>query len=418
MHGAQRTMDATDTHRGDILVVDDSPVNVELLLAMLGKKGYRVRAAGSGALALEAARAEQPELILLDIAMPQMDGFEVCRRLKQDPALEAIPVIFLSALKETCDKVKAFSLGGADYVTKPFRPEEIMARIDTHLSLRRLRAALERSNRELESSCARLQETERMRQALVQMIVHDLKSPLTGIRLNSEFVSEQGGLEGDLSEAVQSIHVLSSAMSRMVLDVLDVAHSEQVALQPRPTSLDPRELVQAVARDMRMAVKHADKTLATSVAEDVPRVVSADGELLRRVLGNLLDNALKYAPPGDKVRLEAARDGRGYSFRVRRRAGNSRAEPRLGLLALCSARAGPAVSRPHEQRPRPGVLQARRRGPWRPHLGRGQSTVGDPVRRAAPAGPARGRCSSHHRQTCDGLIGMRCLVRGGLGEPR
>src|SRR3954466_3465379 len=112
---------------GNIIVVDDVPANLHLIAGILGECGYRVRSSPSGALALQAAGIEPPDLILLDVSMPVMDGYEVCRRLKADPVLGRIPVIFISALDGTFDKLKAFSLGGVDYVTKPFQIEEVKA---------------------------------------------------------------------------------------------------------------------------------------------------------------------------------------------------------------------------------------------------------------------------------------------------
>ena len=140
----------TDTITGNILVVDDVPANLTLLAGMLKENGYRVRPVPSGKLALKAVENEQPDLILLDITMPEMDGFEVCRRLKQDMRYQDIPIIFISALTETLDKVKAFGSGGVDYVTKPFQFDEVEARVETHLRLRRLQLELEKHNFHLE----------------------------------------------------------------------------------------------------------------------------------------------------------------------------------------------------------------------------------------------------------------------------
>ncbi|HEY9593211.1 MAG TPA: HD domain-containing phosphohydrolase [Spirochaetia bacterium] len=136
--------------RGSILVVDDTPANLTLLSRMLGDRGYRVRPVPSGKLALKAAASEPPDLVLLDISMPEMDGFEVCHQMKEDPRLREVPVIFISALTETEGKVKAFHRGGVDYITKPFQIEEVEARVETHLSLRRSQAELARYNRYLE----------------------------------------------------------------------------------------------------------------------------------------------------------------------------------------------------------------------------------------------------------------------------
>lgn len=132
-----------------ILVVDDTPANLQVLAGMLKDRGYRVRPAPSGKLALVAARRDPPDLILLDINMPEMDGYEVCEHLKADDALKGIPVIFISALTEPLDKVKAFAIGGVDYLTKPFQMEELHARVETHLKLRSLQVELERANARL-----------------------------------------------------------------------------------------------------------------------------------------------------------------------------------------------------------------------------------------------------------------------------
>jgi putative two-component system response regulator len=136
--------------RGDILVVDDTPANLTLLSRMLGERGYRVRPVPSGALALKAAASNPPDLVLLDISMPEMDGFEVCRLMKEDPRLRDVPIIFISALTETEGKVKAFRRGGVDYVTKPFQIEEVEARVETHLRLRNAQAEVARYNHYLE----------------------------------------------------------------------------------------------------------------------------------------------------------------------------------------------------------------------------------------------------------------------------
>jgi len=131
------------------MVIDDQPSNLKLMEAVLSQQGYKVRSFPGGRLALLSAVANPPDLILLDITMPEMDGFEVCKKLRSRPELSSIPVIFLSALDRTRDKLAAFRSGGMDYVTKPFEPEEMSARIETQLKLRNLQAAIERQNRNL-----------------------------------------------------------------------------------------------------------------------------------------------------------------------------------------------------------------------------------------------------------------------------
>ena len=130
------TVPSTLADTASILIVDDTPANLEVLGGMLKEHGYKVRQATSGEMALRTAGANPPDLILLDIMMPGMDGYEVCRRVKADAQLREIPVIFISALSETMDKVKAFSTGGVDFITKPFQFEEVEARVATHLTMR------------------------------------------------------------------------------------------------------------------------------------------------------------------------------------------------------------------------------------------------------------------------------------------
>ena len=144
------------TQPASILVVDDTAANLQVLTGMLKDRGYRVRPVPSGKLALQAAQRDPPDLILLDINMPEMNGYEVCEHLKADGALRGVPVIFISALTEPLDKVKAFSIGGVDYLTKPFQMEELHARVETHLNLRRLQVELEQANAQLEKANGRM----------------------------------------------------------------------------------------------------------------------------------------------------------------------------------------------------------------------------------------------------------------------
>ena len=139
----------TNNYKGNILVVDDTPQNLRLLVSILQKQGYEVRPVPNGKLALSGARGFLPDLILLDIMMPEMDGYEVCSQLKADARTKDIPIIFISAIDELVDKVKAFEVGGVDYITKPFQVEEVLARVETHLALQRLQKSLQDKNDEL-----------------------------------------------------------------------------------------------------------------------------------------------------------------------------------------------------------------------------------------------------------------------------
>jgi signal transduction histidine kinase len=265
-----------------ILIVDDTPGNLLLLVKMLTARGYQTRSATRGKLALEAARTEPPDLILLDITMPGMDGYEVCAALKADPALKDIPVIFISALDEAIDKVKAFKVGGVDYVTKPFQCEEVYARVQTHLKLRRL---------------------EKLRDDLTHMVVHDLRNPLNVITGFLDVLEDDGAAK-NLSDHTQGLLALArggvNELLSMIGSILDVSKmaAGEMRLQREPCDLDA--LIRA------SALSSKPMTSNRTVTFDAPEsalTVSVDVGLVRRVLQNLLGNALKYSKSDGNVRI-------------------------------------------------------------------------------------------------------------------
>jgi signal transduction histidine kinase len=173
-------MNYTRSSKGDILLVDDTPDNLRLLSAMLEKQGYEVRSVTNGSTALMGVQAQPPDLILLDINMPRMNGYEVCQRLKANPSTKEIPVIFISALNEVFDKVKAFSAGGVDYITKPFQVEEVLVRVENQLTVRRLQVQLlkaleqERSLNQRIEELAMLEERNRIARDIHDSLGHAL----------------------------------------------------------------------------------------------------------------------------------------------------------------------------------------------------------------------------------------------------
>lgn len=201
MNQPRGAADEQPTGQSTIMIVDDTPDNLRLLLAVLRGKGHRVVAFPSGPQALAAAAANPPDLILLDVSMPDMNGFEVCQRLKADPALRDIPVLFLSALAEPEDKIRGFAVGGADYVTKPFQADEVQARVETHLQNRALQQRLQQHNEELERVVAertrelahshqRLQELNRLKDDFLRMITHELRTPANGVLSMGQVLAE------------------------------------------------------------------------------------------------------------------------------------------------------------------------------------------------------------------------------------
>ncbi len=265
----------------NILVVDDTPANLLLLERMLADRGYRPRPVSGGRLALQAARAELPDLILLDVSMPEMNGYEVCTQLKSDAALREVPVIFVSALNEPIDKLKAFSVGGVDYVTKPFHLEEVFARIRTHLELRRL---------------------EQLRQDLSHMIVHDLRNPLAVICgfLDILEIHEAPQLTPGTRKLVSVARRSAREMLQMIGSILDVSKlgAGEMKIQLKPCDLT------ALIRDVLASSRPLPGNLSVSFeAPESSVTVPADAGLIRRVLQNLLSNSFKYSPAGGDIRV-------------------------------------------------------------------------------------------------------------------
>jgi len=217
------------TYIADILVVDDTPANLKLLTSMLSANNYKVRPASSGMIALRSVESKLPDLILLDIRMPEMDGFEVCQKLKENPQSKDVPVIFISAMDDVRDKVKAFNVGGIDYVTKPFEPEEVLARINTHISLRSLQTELQSQNILLKELMKKQQEQEQMMieqskmaamGEMISAIAHQWRQPLNILALYVQDVSgayEMGEIDEDyvnkmVSNSMKQIDFMSSTI--------------------------------------------------------------------------------------------------------------------------------------------------------------------------------------------------------------
>jgi two-component system sensor histidine kinase/response regulator len=287
--------------RADILVVDDTPANLDVLVEMLGEQGFRARPVLSGALALQSARLQPPDLILLDINMPEMNGYEVCRRLKADAGLMDIPVIFISALHDTLDKVEAFDAGAVDYITKPFQFEEVKARVQTHLRTYRMQ-------KELEQQYAAIKKLEELKDNLTHMIVHDMASPIQTIGLAVDLA-----LSGETGPGRENVEVLSRAadasrsLTEMVNSLLDISRMEAGQMPLHPADADLRHLAEEAAETMGLLAGVKEIRLAVQG----PSVsLRADTDLIRRVFINLIGNALKFTPPGGGVSITvSAADG-------------------------------------------------------------------------------------------------------------
>lgn len=277
--------------QGNIVIVDDTPANLRLLSNMLTEQGYKVRSVINGPMALTAIHAAPPDLILLDIRMPGMDGYEVCATLKADPQTRDIPVIFISALDEIQDKVKAFTVGGVDYVTKPFQFEEVLARVETHLALRRLQRQLQEEIIARDKLIAELD-------AYAHTVAHDLKNPLTVLVGYSELL-EKRHAQLPPEQLTHNLHAIATGARRMtniVNELLLLASVRQMS-EIKLTPLNMAHIVTEVQARLEDMLQRANATL--KVANDWPTALGY-GPWVEEIWVNYISNAIKYGGNPDQ----------------------------------------------------------------------------------------------------------------------
>jgi two-component system sensor histidine kinase/response regulator len=283
-----------------IMVVDDLPENLLALHASLAARGYEVAPQRSGEAALIAAAQNPPDLILLDIAMPGLDGYEVCQRLKADPHLAQIPILFLSGLGEVEDKVKAFQAGGLDFIPKPFKLEELHARVRIHLQLGELQRELRHRNAHLEQVVAQLEAANQELDSFSYSVSHDLRSPVRAIEQLTDMLSEDHGRQLDepgrnLLSLIQS---KARHADRLIEDLLRFSRLGRQALQTEAINME------ALARSV------LDECLASVPERRVDAKLHSlppacgDRAMLTRVFVNLISNALKYTRPRAHTEIE------------------------------------------------------------------------------------------------------------------
>jgi K+-sensing histidine kinase KdpD len=301
-----------------ILVADDVAANVELLFDQLHVLGFRAIAAYDGPSALQACFEHRPDLCILDVSMPAGDlgvddrqtGFEVCRRIKRDPRTKSIPVIFVTALSDTTDRVKAIEAGGDDFLTKPHNRLVLGARVRSLIKLKAATDALEDSNR-------KLRELEKMRDDLMKMIVHDLKTPLTSVLATTEMLRDGdfGPLNERQTKALSDTESKSEDLLALIDDLLEVWRLEEASIKLDLQPISPAALFTELKHEwsLRFTQENADATI--DVTEEAP-VFHADKALLMRVLGNLVQNALTHTASSVKLNFAAKKDGEGVLLTV------------------------------------------------------------------------------------------------------
>jgi two-component system sensor histidine kinase/response regulator len=294
-----------------LLVVDDVPDNLDVMVELLSSN-YQVKVASSGERALKIlTQGKIPDLILLDVMMPEMDGFEVCRQIKANPAIADIPVIFLTAMSDVTDVTKGFAVGAVDFVTKPADPPILKARIDTHLKLRRSFAELKRNRIALIEKNAVLEDNLRLREEVDRISQHDLKNPVAGIISFATSLMEDPTLADQHKEIIKYIEQSAYSVLNMVHLSLDLYKMEQGSYEFNPNPVDLVPLLQRILKEMASEMQSRELTAALTI-QSVPvgtgttlRVLG-DELLSYSMFNNLMKNAMEAARPNTVIQIDMA----------------------------------------------------------------------------------------------------------------
>jgi len=272
-----------------ILVVDDTPDNLRLLINLLSETGYEVRPATSGQAALRAIQAEQPDLILLDIVMPGMDGYEVCQQLKANETTKDIPIIFVSAKNEAFDKVTAFSIGGVDYITKPFEAVEVLARVHTHLAM----AAMQRN---LHEKNGLLAQQNKELDAFAHTVAHDLKNPLSILIGYTDIMTDDRGMVNldEIKFIASELHENARRAVNIIESLLILAGVRKTNVKRHPLDMD--KIIDEVQERLKLMI--ADYRAEFVLPDEWPSAVGY-APWVEEIWTNYISNALKYGgkPP-------------------------------------------------------------------------------------------------------------------------
>jgi len=305
-------MNSIENDAGTILIVDDNPTNLGVLFNSLTEIGFKVLVAEDGEKALAQVERTQPHIILLDVLMPGIDGFETCRRLKRLKASSDIPVIFMTALSDTVDKVKGFEAGGVDYITKPLQHEEVLARVKAHLTIRQLQQQLQEQNELLaqqnvllEEKNEQLEELNASKDKFFSIIAHDLRSPFTGFLGLTQFIVEniEDWGKDKIKDITAKLHTSAENLYALLGNLLTWSRIQRGMVEHHPQPMDIREVV---ARNVALFTPNAKQkqiTLRNSIDERL--MVYADLQMVDTVVRNFLSNALKFTNTGGTVSVSA-----------------------------------------------------------------------------------------------------------------
>ena len=293
------------TSKDNVLIVDDVPENIQVISGILYQKGINLFIAQSGREALTIVARKPPDLVLLDIMMPEMDGFEVCVHLKKNPVTKDIPIIFLTAKNQPDDIVKGFEVGAVDYVTKPFNPAELLSRVFTQLELKKSRDLITTQNQQLAEQNSALQELNATKDKFFSIIAHDLKNPFNTLLILSELLKNELKKYSpeDIEKYAQRIYQASERGYTLLENLLEWSRSQTGRMIFHPQNTNLKEIITESIGVLESHAKNKQITIHSEISADM--LIFVDKNSVKTVIRNLLSNAVKYTERGGKVTIRA-----------------------------------------------------------------------------------------------------------------
>ena len=300
-----------------ILIVDDTPQNLKVLTEVLDDEGFELLFAMDGRTALERVHYANPNLILLDVMMPDMDGFETCKKLKESEKTKDIPIIFMTALTSTKDKVQAFQLGAVDYITKPIQPDEVLARVRTHLKIQSLQNDLRIKNKELEKALIHEKELNGLKSRVLSIASHDLRNPLASIKILANLLIRYSNrlTEEKKLYNIKKIKEVADQMSGMLDELLLYTKVDAGKIEFHGEHIQLDRFCKDIAEQFTL-ISENTHTISFS-ATGIDFNIIADPKLLNHIFSNLLSNAIKYSSAGTVVSFELKEEKDEFVIRIK-----------------------------------------------------------------------------------------------------
>lgn len=299
-----------ETSKQKILIVEDNQENIDLLYYFLSPQGYEIQSVTDGVEAVKAVEEDAPDIILLDIMLPKMDGFKVCERLKKDERFKFIPIIMITALRELKDKIKSLEVGADDFITKPFENVELLARVKSLLKLKEYHDRLEIQNQELIDKNTELEQLYNFKDELIKLIVHDMKNPLFVIQGNLQMLAM--GIESEAIDMIrrysQRIEKSSQQLLKMVVNLLDISRIQNNTIELNKDMTDINTTINTILSKIREYPENKNKLIDLKLQENLENLI-LDSSIIERVFENIINYSIGNISDDGKMEITSQKIG-------------------------------------------------------------------------------------------------------------